>query len=127
MRFKLSYKIFATLTLTSLLVVVLMVGLIRFYVARNFADYANKSQLEKYTDVAAALAAEYQAHQGWQRLKDNPRRWDKILRASLPRKDDKPPRRPRRPPDFENKRTRNGANPGTIRAHAPAMDFRYRP
>jgi len=106
MKFKLSYKFFLAFSLTSLLVVALMVGLIRFYVARNFADYANKSLLEKYTDVAAALAAEYQAHQGWHRLKNNPRRWDEILRSSLPRKDDKPRRRP---PDFENKRTRNGA------------------
>jgi hypothetical protein len=72
MKFKLSYKIFATLTLTSLLVVALMVGLIRFYVARNFADYVNKSLLERYSDVTAALAAEYQTHKGWQTLKNNP-------------------------------------------------------
>ena len=58
MRFKLSYKIFATLTLTSLLVVALLVGLIRFYVARNFADYVNRSLLERYSEVADALAAE---------------------------------------------------------------------
>ena len=109
MKFKLSYKFFLAFSLTSLLVVALMVGLIRFYVARNFADYANKSLLEKYTDVAAALAAEYQSHQGWQSLKNNPRRWDEILRTSLPRKDFKSRRRPRRPPDFEDRRTRNGA------------------
>jgi hypothetical protein len=62
MKFKLSYKIFIAFTLTSLLVVALMVGLIRFYVTRNFADYANKSLLERYSDVAAALAAEYQKY-----------------------------------------------------------------
>ena len=83
MRFKLSYKIFATLILTSLLVVALMVGLIRFYVARNFADYVNRSLLERYSEVADALAAEYQTNKGWQVLKDNPERWHEILQASL--------------------------------------------
>jgi two-component system sensor histidine kinase BaeS len=87
MRFKLSYKIFATLTLTSLLVVALMVGLIRFYVARNFADYVNRSLLGRYSRVADALAAEYQTHKGWQVLKENPGRWQEILRAGLPQKD----------------------------------------
>ena len=99
MRFKLSYKIFATLILTLLLVVALMVGLIRFYVARNFADYVNRSLLERYSEVADALAAEYQTHMGWQVLKDNPGRWHEILQASLPRKDFDPNNRPPRPPD----------------------------
>jgi two-component system, OmpR family, sensor histidine kinase BaeS len=103
MRFKLSYKIFATLTLTSLLVVALMVGLIRFYVARNFADYVNRSLLERYSEVADALVAEYQTHKGWQVLKENPGRWQEILRTGLPRKDFDPGNRPSRPPDSENK------------------------
>jgi len=104
MRFKLSYKIFATLTLTSLLVVALLVGLIRFYVARNFADYVNRSLLERYSAVADALAAEYQTHKGWQGLKDNPQHWHEILQAGLPRKDVGARNRPPRPPDIENKR-----------------------
>ena len=87
MKFKLSYKIFIAFTLTSLLVVVLMVGLIRIYVARNFTDYVNKSLLERYSDVAAALATEYQTHRGWQALKDNPGRWQEILKLNLPRRD----------------------------------------
>jgi two-component system sensor histidine kinase BaeS len=103
MRFKLSYKIFATLILTSLVVVALMVGLIRFYVARNFADYVNRSLLERYSEVADALTAEYQTHKGWQVLKDNPGRWHEILQASLLRKDFDLGNRPLRPPDLENK------------------------
>ena len=103
MRFKLSYKIFATLILTSLLVVALMVGLIRFYVARNFADYVNRSLLERYSEVADALTAEYQTHKGWQVLKDNPERWHEILQASLPRKDFDLGNIPPRSPDSENK------------------------
>ena len=103
MKLKLSYKIFAAFTLTSLLVVALMVGLIRFYVARNFTDYANKSLLERYSDVAAALAAEYQNHKGWQALRDNPERWQEILRSGLPRKDFVNRKRRPQPPEIENK------------------------
>jgi two-component system sensor histidine kinase BaeS len=119
MRFKLSYKIFATLTLTSLLVVALMGGLIRFYVARNFADYVNRSLLERYSEVADALAAEYQTHRSWQELKDYPGRWHEILRTSLPRKDFDPGNRPPRPPDLENKefsgRAQDRPSPGPSR------------
>jgi two-component system, OmpR family, sensor histidine kinase BaeS len=84
MKLKLSYKIFAAFALTSLLVVALMVGLIRFYVARNFADYTNRSLLERYSDVATALAAEYRANKSWQTLKDNSDGWEALLRSSLP-------------------------------------------
>jgi len=119
MRFKLSYKIFATLTLTSLLVVALMVGLIRFYVARNFADYVNRSLLERYGQVADVLTAEYQTHKGWQVLKENPTRWQEILRAGLPQKDFDPGNGPLRPSDSENKgfsgRAQDRPSPGPSR------------
>lgn len=102
MRIKLSYKIFATLTLTSLLVVVLMVGLIRYYVARNFTDYVNRSYLERYSAVAGALATEFQAHRSWQAFRQYPERWQDLLRANLPRSDFNPGHRPVRSPDTEN-------------------------
>ena len=104
MKFKLSYKIFIVFTLTSLLVVALMVGIMRFYVARNFTDYVHKSLLERYSDFGNALADEYQAHKGWQTLKDNPARWEEILRASLPRKDFDDNRRPASP-EIGNRRS----------------------
>jgi len=119
MRFKLSYKIFATLTLTSLLVVALMVGLIRFYVARNFADYANRSLLERYSQVADALAVEYKTRRSWQDIKDYPGRWQEILRTGLPQKDFDPGNRPPGPPDSENKglsgRAQDSPSPGPSR------------
>jgi two-component system sensor histidine kinase BaeS len=107
MQFKLSYKIFIAFTLTSLMVVVLMVGLIRFYVARNFADYVNKSLLERYSDVTAALATEYQKHKGWQALKNNPGRWLEILKSSLPLKDFDVHRAIPQPPHPANKGSDN--------------------
>ena len=102
MRFKLSYKIFTTFTVMALLVVALLVGLIRFYVARNFADYVNRSLLERYSEVADALVAEYQTHKGWQVLKDNPERWHELLQATLPRRDFNPDKTFQQPAEFEN-------------------------
>jgi two-component system sensor histidine kinase BaeS len=103
MKFKFSYKIFVAFTLTSLMVVALMVGIIRFYVARNFADFVNKSLLERYSDVAVALATEYQTQKGWRTLKNNPDRWEKILRSNLPQRIFDLRRPPPRLPDIENK------------------------
>jgi two-component system sensor histidine kinase BaeS len=86
-----------------------MVGIIRFYVARNFADYVNKSLLERYSDVAAALATEYQTHKGWQTLKNNPGRWEAILRSSLPNRVFDLRRLPPPQPGFENQGSRGSA------------------
>ena len=104
MRFKLSYKIFVAFTLTSLLVVALMVGIMRYFVALNFADYVHRSLLERYSDFSDALAAEYQAHNGWQTVKNNPARWKEILRANIPSKDVDSDRLAPRPPEFDNEK-----------------------
>jgi two-component system, OmpR family, sensor histidine kinase BaeS len=103
MKSKLSYKIFGVFTLMSVMVVVLMVGIMRYFVTRNFTDYVNKSALERYSDFADALAAEYRHHRGWQTLKNNPERWEQILRSSLPLRDldDRPPAPP--PSDIESR------------------------
>jgi len=109
MKFKLSYKIYVAFLLTSLMVVALMVGIMRFYVARNFTDYVNKALLERYSDVTATLATEYRTHRGWQALKNNPGRWAELLRSSLPRKVFDLRRRPPRPPGIENKGSEGNA------------------
>ena len=109
MKFKLSYKIFVAFLLTALMVVVLMVGIIRFYVARNFADYVNKSLLERYSDVTVALVSEYRTQGGWQALENNPDRWEELLRSSLPRKVLEFRRRPPQPPVIENKKSGGSA------------------
>lgn len=112
MRSKLSYKIFGVFTLMSVMVVVLMVGIMRYFVTRNFTDYVNKAALERYSDFADALAAEYQQHGGWQTLKNNPQRWEQILQASLPLRDSEESRpAPAAPPQGVESRP-PGATPG---------------
>lgn len=103
MKSKLSYKIFAVFTLMSVMVVVLMVGIMRYFVTRNFTDYVSQAALERYSDFADALAAEYQQHRGWQTLKNNPQRWEQILRSSLPLKDSDGRQAAPAPPEIESR------------------------
>ena len=86
MRVKLFYKIFAAFLLTSIMVVGLMIGIMRFYVARNFTDFVHKEALERLDNLTDRLANEYQIN-GWQRLEDDPQIWRTIVRAALPRKE----------------------------------------
>jgi two-component system sensor histidine kinase BaeS len=100
MRVKLYYKIFAAFLLTSIMVVGLMIGIMRFYVARNFTDFVHKEALERLDNLTVRLAKEYQQN-GWQRLEENPKIWRKIVRAALPRKE-MSKLRPGRGPDDPN-------------------------
>jgi two-component system sensor histidine kinase BaeS len=122
MKFRLSYKIFAAFTLTLFLVVALLVGLVRFYVGRNFADYVNMSLLERYSEVSEALAAEYQIHQGWQALENNPEHWYEILRARLPAKRVNPVKFPPQLAEAKSDRSGNGAEEMTTLRHARRVE-----
>jgi len=104
MKFKLSYKLFVVFLLTTLIAVAFMVGLIKFYVTRNFADYVNKSLLQKHNDVAVALATEYKTHKGWHTLKNNSGRWREILQSHFTAEHFDKPRDLPRPMEIENKK-----------------------
>ena len=87
MKIGLAYKIFVAFLLTSFMVVALMVGIMQFYVSRQFADYVNMTALDRFGALTTQLVAEYQAHQGWQRLQTDPERWNQMLREALPQSD----------------------------------------
>ncbi len=91
MRIKLSYKIFAAFLLTAFMVVTLMVGIMRYYISRNFTDYVAKVQLERLDTIVDALIAEYQKHQGWGALRSKPGHWREIVRSSRPKREYKRP------------------------------------
>jgi two-component system sensor histidine kinase BaeS len=86
-KIRLAYKIFVAFLLTSFMVVALMVGIMQFYVSRQFADYVNQTALDRLSVLTTQLAAEYQAHRGWQRLQTDPDLWDQMLREALPQTD----------------------------------------
>jgi len=77
---KLSYKLFATLLLTSLLIVVIMVAVMQYYASRNFADYVIKMEMARLDALVDNLAAEYKKDQGWDRLINNFSRWRELTR-----------------------------------------------
>jgi two-component system sensor histidine kinase BaeS len=82
-KIKLFHKIFATFLLTSFMIVVLMVGFVRFYVARNFTDYVNNAALERLGELKDELAEVYRQHGNWLTLQDNPAEWEQMLRSGI--------------------------------------------
>jgi len=86
-KMKLAYKMFAVFLLTSCLVVALMVGFMRYYVVRGFADYVNKTALDNLDRLTSELAAVYEFNNGWHSLKDNSTGWRDILRSALAKGD----------------------------------------
>lgn len=81
-RFRLSYKIFGALLLTSLAIVILTVVSLRFFMHRDFKDYINKVEMEKLSHISNMLGEIYQRDQGWERLKSDRHLWAEILSAS---------------------------------------------
>ncbi len=98
MKIKLSYKLFAALFLTSLIIVSLMIVL-QYQSDRNFIEYVNQAELEKLDEFTEKMIAEYQKHGGLDHLKNNRRAWRDILQ---PDKSQRPFPRPEFD-DFEEK------------------------
>ncbi len=76
---KLSYKIFIAFLITSFLIVALLVGIMQFFVYRNFDAFINQTELEKLDNLVLALAEEYRTNNGW-----NPIHFKQILDRTLP-------------------------------------------
>lgn len=81
MKIKLFHKVFGAFLLTAFMTVALMVGIMKFYVSRNFTDYVNRIQMEKLDGIVKALVEHYQEHEGWTTLRDNPGLWRVILNS----------------------------------------------
>ena len=80
MRLNLSFKFFIAFLATSFAIVVVMVVAMQFYAHRNFSDYIHKVEAIRLSELSPMLSREYQASNGWERLRDNPERWRELLR-----------------------------------------------
>lgn len=81
MKIRLIHKVFAFFLGTSLFIVTAMVTVSAFYSSQNFADYVNRVEMERLNSLVNKLKDEYLAHQGWDHLRENPRRWQSLVRS----------------------------------------------
>jgi len=83
----LSYKLFGVFLLTSIAIVAMTIGVLRFFVYHHFSEYINKVEMKNLETLTETLKVEYQEQQGWERLQSNRRLWRRIVRASFLPKD----------------------------------------
>ncbi len=87
MKIKLAYKIFLAFLLTSLIVVVLMTGIMRYFAERHFTNYVNRVESETLSELVDKLGTAYSQYQGWQFIQDDPRIFGNMLRTVFTKDD----------------------------------------
>jgi len=85
MRVRLAYKLFLTFLITSVVSIVLMVGIMRYFVERDFREFVNREEMERLGELVEKLGQVYQEHQGWGFLKADPGAFREIVRPDFRR------------------------------------------
>lgn len=75
MKLSFKHKVFLTLLLNSLAILVCMLLIAAYYAARNFEEYVNKVEMKKISELADLLSEQYRQHQSWGPLLDDMGRW----------------------------------------------------
>jgi two-component system sensor histidine kinase BaeS len=83
-KIRIQTKMFLAMLAVACGVVVCMFLVMRWSFNRGFLDYANKADLERLESLAGVLEEVYAGEGSWKSLQDDPRRWRRLLRASLP-------------------------------------------
>ncbi|MEI7638647.1 MAG: ATP-binding protein [Syntrophus sp. (in: bacteria)] len=129
MRIKLSAKFFFAFLVTSLTIVALMVVIMQIYADRAFSAYVHKMEIFRLDDLTVVLSEEYRENNGWERLKNNRRHWQHVLRPHVSAADkDTPPHRPNHlpplPPQAGNREpVDRNPPPGIGGDHPPDEDW----
>ncbi|MEN6474194.1 MAG: ATP-binding protein [Syntrophaceae bacterium] len=97
MRLRLGYKLFLTILTTSLVSIVLMSGIMRYFIQRDFENFIHKVEAERMSEITEKLGAFYRQEQGWNALAQDPRVFERILRPEFP------PHEPHGLPDLHGK------------------------
>ena len=84
MKIRIQHKLFLAMLAVACGVVVCMFLVMRWNFNRGFLDYVNKADLERLESLAGMLEEVYAGEGSWKSLQDDPRRWRRLLRASLP-------------------------------------------
>jgi len=82
MKFSIQYKLFATMLVATLSVVVFMTLIIRWSFDKGFLEYVNIEEQEEITRLAHQLEGYYATHKSWEDLRQQP--WEILqLHASI--------------------------------------------
>ena len=111
MRFTIGKRIFAALTATSLIIVILSALATRWSFQRGFENYVAEQEVERLEELAADLADVYRDAGTWDVIRQDRRIWDELLRPPNDRFGNAPARGfPPRPP---------GSRPGPMAMGGP--------
>jgi len=110
MKIRLAYKLFLAFIFTSLMGIVIMVGTMQYFVARNFEDFLRKMEMERLDRIADRLSTEYRQYHSWDFIRNNPGALERLAPPSFPARGEG---RPPEPPFL------NGRNQGDM--HGPPL------
>jgi len=83
MKLGITSKLFLAILATSIVVAVAMGAAVRFSFTRGFLGYVNEQELQRLESLIPDLAEAYQERGGWEFLRENPRRWFRLLRPHV--------------------------------------------
>ncbi len=113
--------------MTAFLVVLLLGGVVHWFVARNFAEFVASSDLDRLDKIVSVLTTHYRENSGWDKFHGNPSQWDRVLGLARPdntratRHGDMPLGKRKRPTGS------TGLFPGPPLSEGPGIRHRVRP
>lgn len=84
MKIRLAFKIFLAFFASSLLVVVLMTGILGYFVKHGFEEFVNRGEMEKLGEVVTKLENAYRSNQGWGFITQDPTCFRIMIRIGRP-------------------------------------------
>lgn len=83
MQIGITFKLFAAILATSIVVVAVMVAAQRLSFRRDFLAYVNRSEITRVETLAQRLGGAYDEAIGWEALRAQGRRWRRLLREHM--------------------------------------------
>jgi len=83
MQIGITFKLFAAILATSVVVVAVMVAAQRLSFRRDFLAYVNRSEITRLETLAQRLGGAYDEAIGWEALRAQGRRWRRLLREHM--------------------------------------------
>ena len=95
MRWTIGIRIFAALTVASLVIVGLNAAATRWSFQQGFVDYLNQQESERLSGIVGELTDIYRRDGSWRQLRTDRRSWDELFRDRYGPRPDGPRSRPR--------------------------------